>query len=254
MAVAESEASSTSNESPRELLDLAIAAYGGDSAWQKLKNCRITSRLVVPIPAAVHESGEDTVLVEECYSHPDRWRRAIRGDSDGLEMMLFVVNADNHWLKSPGKQVQAMPLPPPNMRKPSLLATLDRLMGLRELNESVTVGPAEEIAGRSVIPLTIDWGGRPASTTYLDRSTNLIVKEVKYFLPGMRDPPETWKDKGGSVETVTTYADHKSFEGVMLPTRMVVSQGGKTVLNASVLEVEFSSEFDAGLFAKPQDE
>ena len=134
-----------------------------------------------------------------------------------------------------------------------MLATLDRFVGFRESNESMTLGPSEEIAGRSVISLTIDWGGRPASTTYFDRSTNLVVKEAKYYLPGMRDPPETWKE-GAPVETETTYADYKSFEGVMLPTHMVMSQAGKTVLDVSVLEVEFPAEFDAGLFDKPQNE
>ncbi len=40
----------------------------------------------------------------------------------------------------------------------------------------------------------------------------------------------------------------------MLPTRIVSSQAGKTVLEVSVLEVEFPSEFDAHLFDKPKDE
>jgi len=253
LTASKSTTSSTSNESPRELLDLAFAAYGGDSARQKLKSCRITIRCVVPIPAAVDEMGGDTFVMEDCFLYPDKWRRTVRRESDGTETALFVVNVDNHWAKSPGKKVQAMPLPAPNMRKPAILATLDQLMGLRESKESMTVGPPEEIAGCSVIPLTILSGGRPQSTSYFDCSTNLIVKEAKYYLPGMHEPPETWKDRG-PVATETTYGDYKSFEGVILPTRMVVSQAGKTVLDTSVLRVEFPSEFDARLFDKPLDE
>ncbi len=52
----------------------------------------------------------------------------------------------------------------------------------------------------------------------------------------------------------TTYGDYKSFDGVILPTRMVSSQAGKTVLEVSVLEVEFPSKFDAHVFDKPKDE
>jgi len=52
----------------------------------------------------------------------------------------------------------------------------------------------------------------------------------------------------------TTYNDYKSFEGVMLPTHFVVSQGGMTALDVSVLKVEFPSKPDARMFDKPKDE
>jgi hypothetical protein len=139
------------------------------------------------------------------------------------------------------------------MRKPSIVAVLDELTGLRESNENVVVGPPEETAGRSLISLTVLSGGHPRSTTYFDRSTNLIVKVAKYYLPAMRDPPETWKRRG-PVEAETTYGDYKSFEGVMLPTHMVASQAGKAVFDVSVLQVEFPPELDAHTFDKPQDE
>ena len=127
-----------------------------------------------------------------------------------------------------GKKVQKMPLPPVNMRKPAILATLDQLVGLRESkDQEIVIGTVEEVAGKTLIPLTIMASGHPRSTTFLDRSTSLIAKETKYFLPRLQDPPETWK-KRGPAETETTYGDYKSFEGVILPTRMVMSQAGKT--------------------------
>ena len=167
--------------------------------------------------------------------------------------MLFVLNGDKHWARLPGKKVQEVPLPPLNMRKPAIIATLDQLTGLRESNEEIVIGVEEEVGGQALIPLTVMTKGHGSSTTYFDHSTNLIARETKNYLPDMNAPPETWK-KGGPAESETTYGDYKDFEGVTLPTHMVVSQAGKTILDVSVLQVEFPSEFDAHVFDKPQDE
>ncbi len=197
--------------------------------------------------------GGDTAIVEDCFRYPDQWRRTVRCGSDGAESMVFVLNGNSNWARSSGKKVRAMPLPPPNMRTPAILDTLGRLAALRESKEDMVIGPREEITGQTLIPLTIMVGGRPLSTTYFDRSTNLVVNEAKYDLPAVRDPPEAWK-KHGSMETETTYGDYKSFDGVMVPTHMVASQAGKAVLDVSVLRVEFSPKSDASTFDRPRDE
>jgi hypothetical protein len=237
---------------PREVLDRAIVAIGGDSAREKLKICKMTTRCVMAIPAAVRAMGDDTFLIEDGFCYPDKWRRTMRRGSDGADYMLFVLNGDSLWTKSSDKKVQAMPSPAPNMRKPAIINMLDNIAELRESKREIVAGPDEEEAGQTLIPLTTMARGRPRMTTYFDRSTGLMVKEVKYYLPDVNAPPETWKKKG-PVETETTYGDYKSFEGVMLPTHMVMSQGGKIVLDVTVLQVEFPSTLDASLFDKPQD-
>ena len=83
---------------PKELLDLAIAALGGDSARKKLKTCKITTRstLRTPSPDAVKGFGS-TTLIEDCYRYPDEWRRTIRRDAGAKDAMLFVVNGEHYW-------------------------------------------------------------------------------------------------------------------------------------------------------------
>jgi hypothetical protein len=241
------------SDNPTEVLDRAIAALGGGSARKKLRTCKITTRWVVAIPAAVRGMGGDTTLIEDCFCYPDKWRRTVHRSSDDKEVMLFVLNGENYWARTGGKKVQAMPLPPMNARKPAILITIDNLAALRESKDQIIIGAEEEVAGKTLIPLTTMVSGHPRSTTYFDRSTSLIAKETKCSLPRVQDPPETWK-KRGPAEMETTYGDYRSFEGVMLPTRMVMSQAGKTVLEVSVLEVEFPSKFDAHVFEKPENE
>ena len=241
------------SNNPKELLDRAFAAFGGDSARKKLKTCRITTRMFVAIPALTSKLGYDTTIIEDCFCDPDKWRRSTRRISDGKEVLLFVLNGDHYWAREIGKKVREMPLPPVNTRKPAMLVTLDNLVGLRQSNAEITIGAEEEVAGKTMIPLIIMASGHPRSATYLDRSTSLIAKETKYFLPRMQDPPETWKQRG-PAEMETTYSDYKSFEGVVLPTHMVSSQAGKTLFEVSLLEVEFPLKFEADVFDKPKDE
>ena len=139
------------------------------------------------------------------------------------------------------------------MRMPAIIATLYILAAVRESTEGIVAGGDEEIAGRTLIPITAMVNGYPQSTTYFDRSTALIAKTTKYYVPDVRELPKSLKNDA-SVETETEYSDYKDFEGVTLPTRMVVSQAGKTLFDVSVLQVEFPSKFDTHLFDKPQDE
>jgi len=192
------------------------------------------------------------MVIEDCFCYPDKWRRTVRRDSNNKESMLFVVNGDKHWARSAGKKVQEMPLPRANMRKPAILAILDQLAGLQESQQEIVVGAEEKVAGKILIPLTVTAGHRQ-STTYFDRATGLIAKEIKNYLPDVHSPPETWKNER-RVESETTYGDYKDFDGVTLPTRMVVSQAGKAVLDISVVQVEFPATFDAHAFDKPEDE
>ena len=204
------------------------------------------------MPSVTFEGGHGAFLIEDCFCYPGKWRRIVRRESDGKETYGFVLNADHLWSRVPGRKVESMPLPPPNARMPAELAALEQLTQLRDSKSSAVVGPAEESAGRTLVPLTLLSGGRPQSTTYFDDSTNLIVKVKKLLLDVSGSPQSLRTPK--TTTTETTYADYKNFEGVVVPTHMVMSQAGKKILNASILKVEFPSKFDAKTFEKPQDE
>ncbi|MBN1911092.1 MAG: hypothetical protein JW818_15200 [Pirellulales bacterium] len=233
---------------PKEVIRRAIAAFGGDTARNKLKNCRLSARWVATMPGV---GVDNTVIIEDCFCYPDKWRRTARQSVDGAEMMLSVLNGNSHWARIAGKKVQELPLPQVDMRKPAILLTLDRLASLLESQQEIVVGADKQIAGKTLIPLTLTTG-QCQSTTYFDRATGLIAIDTKNIVPNMHSSPETWK-KEGPVESETMYGDYKNFEGVMLPTRMIVSQAGKTVLDMSILQVEFPSKFDAHTFDKPDE-
>jgi hypothetical protein len=243
--------SSAGNGNPIDILDQAIAAYGGQPAREKLKRCRIASRCITRIPAIASEAWTNAII-EDSFSYPDKWRRVVRSESDGKEVLLSVLNAGDLWARFPGKRVQTMPLPGANMRKPAVIATLDQLTALRESKEVIVVGRVRKADGHELVPLTVESDGQDQSTTYFDCSTHLIEKVEKHYLPDVTGPRESIS-AARLASTETTYGDYKSFEGVVLPTRMKVSQAGKTILDMSILKVEFPTTFDADTFQKPKD-
>lgn len=250
--ISDSMTSQDGDAKPLELISRAIEAYGGDSAREKLGCCKITTRWVAPFIAAHSETEPNTGVIEDSFSHPDKWRRVVRRESDGKETMLFVINGDNYWTRIPGKNVQRMLNPGSKMRKPAMLSTLDRLVCLRDSNEEFVVGLKEKIGEDTLVPLSIMVNGHSRSITYFSQSTGLIAYELKYYLPDMYASPDTWV-KNGPAKGKTTYSDYKSFDGVVLPTHMNVSQHGKTVFDVSIIQVEFPSKFDVHTFEKPRD-
>ena len=240
-----------SNGTAIEVLDQAIAAYGGQPARERLKRCRITSRCVTRIPAVASEAWTNAII-EDSFSYPDKWRRVVRSESDGKEVLLSVLNAGNLWARFPGKGVQSMPLPPAAMRKPAAIGALDQFTALRKSREGIVVGRTKRVDDHELVSLTVESGGHAESTTYFDSSTHLVEKVEKYYLPDVSVPRESLS-AARLASTETVYADYKSFEGVVLATHMVASQAGKNILDVSILKVEFPTTFDADTFEKPKD-
>jgi len=153
-------------------------------------------------------------------------------------------------MRSEDRKVNPLPSAGRNVAKPAMLAALDRLVQLRHSMGYATVGPPEKIDGRDVVPMKLLVDGEHRATTYFDASTHLPVKEVKLYLPDVRKLKEGVNQKAA---TETTYQDHKSYDGVVLPVRMTAVQGGQRLLDITLLDVQFPSQLDAGLFEKPDE-
>jgi len=223
-----------------EIIGRAIEAYGGESARQKLNACKITYRTTLAINGLIDETGTNTVLTEDCFQYPGRLRRTVRRASDNEEMMLFVMNGEDGWMRHASGPVKSMPSR--SAGRPAFLATLDQLVQARASDQPRRVEPPEQIDGRELIGVTALSDGHPLSTSYFDTATHLIVRETKYYLPNTQALREGATQ---AVLTETSYREHKQFDGVTLPTRIVASQGGKPVFDCVILDVTFVSEFPA---------
>ena len=236
----------TESTSALELLDRAIVAYGGDSAWEKLKTCKVTYRTAYSIANAEKESGDDTVIIEDYFSYPDRCRRTVRRESDGEQVLFCVVNGDRMWIKPLEKDAVTLPCDP-DVALPAVIGGLDRLLGIRQSNQTITLGDSERSDDGELVPLTIWEKGQHVSTLVFDSSNHLVVKVVKY-VPDASDPPASLER---TVLTETTYNEYKSIGGVILPTRIVVFQRGRKAFETTIQDVEFPSELDSQMFDIP---
>lgn len=187
--------------------------------------------------------GYNAVVTEDCYSHPAKLRRTVQRESDGSQILLSVVNGDRMWLVSAGGPPMSRSCDP-DIACPAVISGVKRLMQLRDSGQALRLEAPEEYEGRKVVPLTILSDGIPASTTYVDESTGLPVREVKQTIDAS-DPPESFK-RTALVETV--YTDYENFNGAVLPTVMQVFQAGTLMMEVKVLKVEFPETLPSELF------
>ena len=237
----------------QEQLDRVFQAIGGEEALMKGRMLRVKSRTVMSIPGAVEEMGDDTMIIEDWFVFPNKSRRTVRTASTGELKVLCIVNGDKVWVKVADKKgVMDSPPPPNGLTKPPPLSMLDNFAGARERPDLFIPNIAEE-DGCSYITFTIvDSRGNPSTISYIDPQTNLPVKEVKLWMHDIADMVSY--QTTGPVKTVTTYDEYKDFDGTVIPTRIVMKQDDKTVMDLTVLEVEFPEEIDGALFEKPPED
>jgi hypothetical protein len=105
--LSQSKATATSDKAVGRLLDQAIEAYGGMSAFEKSKACKVsyhTRTFMKSLPT----EGE-SVLIEDWFKYPDKVRRTVTMPR-GLET-LFTSNGHNTWVRGHSGKVQSCPSP-----------------------------------------------------------------------------------------------------------------------------------------------
>ena len=191
------------------------------------------------------------MITEDHFCYPDKLRRTVRRESDGMVVLLSVVNGDTMWYGSPGKKRKAKEVNGQKIARPSLIAMIDNLMFVRDSVDPAIVHAPRLVDGDKQIAITVSSDARMSSTTYFDASTYLVLKETKDYLPDMTGAKIDLKRKAVSE---TIYSRYKDFDGVILPTHIVASQGGKKVFEINILDVQFLKEIDLMLFEKPWDD
>jgi hypothetical protein len=241
---------SSQNPEVKEILEKSFNAYGGTKACEKLKNCKIVYQQTAGIMKAVEELGEDTVIIEDYFSFPDKLKRTLYLASNKQEVMLFVVDGEVIWIRAKNKKVEKIPVVQKDAQMPALISTIYRIKSLLESNQAIALkqdNDENETLGLLVLSSVQNmW----RSTTYFDKKTYLVVKDVKDQFLDLNNPPDSLTQHAVAV---TRCEEYKHFDGVVLPTIISSTQGGKTMVKVTIKSVEFRESFPADFFNKPED-
>lgn len=173
-----------------------------------------------------------------CSQRPNRLRITITGDNRTIVQAWdgknepWTTDSQTQRIMVMAGEVAAVFKTEAEFDDP-LLAGPDRPVSLDYAGEV-------ELDGRSLLKLVVTHNFTSLSFVYLDPSTYLMVR---------RDVLRRYK--AGEVVLRTDYSDFRPVAGVLLPHRLVVTQGGKRVRETVIERMEANPDFPAGFFSVP---
>lgn len=120
-------------------------------------------------------------------------------------------------------------------------SAFDHLVDWKTLYKSVEVVGRENADGRTLLRVVMtppEEGGHP-EVAYFDEETHMLVKEVR-----------TVKSPMGEIEVTLAPQEYRELDGVKVPTKMVQSAGGQTIV-IRFQKIEQNVELEPGTFDPP---
>lgn len=230
----------------QQVLADAITALGGDAARDQLRKGRI--RFESQLPKYRSQLGAETLVTEDVFEAPDKLRRVVTVKESGEHVMTSVVNGETIWTKNPGRDLIEQPAPTPDVARPAIISTLERLSNLLQSGVQMSAAVAR-FDGVDTICLTVSGTDGPKEATFFDLKTHLVLGSIKSILV----PPGVPVEERRLQETVTYSRAYKRFGDAMLPTEFVAMQEGEVLLTTRLLEFDPLTGVDPALFDPPDD-
>ena len=211
----------------------AIKAHGGEEGLLRSQHVRRTGSGFLSL------MGQKVPFTDEVLmSLPGRWRQAI--EVDKRLRMTVVLNGDQGW-QATGGMAMAMPRDLLDEYRENLYVQwVTTLAPLTKGPFDLSTLPEIKVNGKPALGVKAVNRGHPDLKLYFDKQTHLLVKLERQA-----------REAGVSVKKEYVYSDHKSFEGVKLPTREVISLSGQQFTELSSATYKFVSKPDAKEFGKP---
>jgi hypothetical protein len=230
----------TAPETPRALIERAIAAHGGAERLGRLRAEKIKLQGKVMVP------GKDLVpfAADSTLQLPDRFKYVARliESADKSHTLVQVVDGDRVAVV-----VDDQPQQLPASALTELKTTLDlqraaRLVTLlTDRDYKLTALKPEKVNNRAALGVLVSAKGHRDLRLYFDHETGLLVKT------------EHAREDGSGKEVLQEefYGDFKDFGGFRRWTRIMVFREGKKLMEAEVLDIRYFDKLDDTEFTKP---
>jgi hypothetical protein len=224
----------------KAVIDKAIAAQGGAKNLDKLKMVVLKAKgtllfgdLEVPFTADMRQQ------------QPSQARSAFKLSLMGKELTVVqVLNGDKGWLQIEGMTTDADAQALATAKEELYSSRVQMLTPLlADKGFTLTALGESTINGKAALGVKVASAGQKDISLYFDKSSGLLIKLTR---------PGTDPLKKQAVTQDEYYSDYKEFDGVKMPTKMLVNQDGKKSMTVELNEITFPSSFDAKLFARPE--
>jgi hypothetical protein len=221
----------------QDLLEQAILAQGG---VERLNRARLQTRsgrgeIVPPIGDAVPYDGQVVLNLPT----QGRWTFDLNPETQKLRLVV-AINGDKGWRSSGGPAVDMTKDEAEGVRDEAYVAWLTTLVPLRGKQFELTALAQTPVHGRPAVGIQVVSKGRPDAKLYFDKQTMLLVKVER-----------KGKEAGLPVVKEYLFSEHKDFDGLKLPTRVVEMTNGKKRGEVVFTGYQFPPRLDESQFSKP---
>lgn len=222
----------------RDTVERAVRAHGGETALAKLKAHAQTAK------GTINFVGNDVVATREGQLQlPERvrWSVELTTAPNKTVSTTLALQGVRGWLQV-GRQAAADMTSTQfdDIAAETHAYWLATILPLRD--PSVTVKPEADapVNGKPAKVVVATKGNKPPVMFYFDKDGGLLIKLA------FRGP-----DAGRQVKKMMTFANHREFEGVTLPTRISEYKDGQRAADWTVSHYRFVAAFEPGTFTKP---
>jgi zinc protease len=219
--------------SGQDLIRKVVDAKGGLARLKGVKTVTAEAKTTFRMEQGPLESVTKTYI-----AYPDKFR--VDANVAGAEV-IQVYNSGQAWQRDPNGVREA----PEPMRQeftasvrrdmfPLLIAAAEGTLATKLLPEEGRDGKVlrvAEVSGEGVAPVRL----------YIDPSFQVV-----------RQTFATTGPDGRAVQAEEVFSDYRAVEGIQVPFRAEVLRNGKPILERTLTQVQFNTELDSTLFARPQ--
>jgi hypothetical protein len=223
-------------DEPKTLIEKAIRAHGGEAALAKVEITRTRSTGTFDL-----NEVKTAVTIDSLTQLPHRFKTTHTFDVMGQrETAGLVFDGEKAWMPRRAGALSAAQLY--EVRQTLHARRVESLLPLLRDKEFTLAGLPEVLIGdRPALGVKVSAKGMRECELYFDKENGLLVRSARKTLDLQQK----------EVETATTYSAWKEFDGLKLPTKLVMHQAGKKIFEGEVLEYKFLDKVDLAEFTQP---
>jgi hypothetical protein len=218
------------------VVERAIKAHGGADALNKAQTAVRTSTGTMAL------FGKDLTFSDEMtWQLPDHFRLAIDvGTGQDRTHLTLVVNPDKGWQATGGMVVDLGPDRLAELREEAYVLWLTTLTPLQKSGFELTPLPDAQVGSRTAAVVQVANKGHADARLYFDKDSGLLIKVDRHA-----------KEAGLMVDKEYLYSDHKDFDGVKLPAKLMELINGKRFTDLANVSYKFPRTVNDAVFGKP---
>lgn len=224
----------------KAVIEKAIKALGGEDKLAQFKAGRWKGQGLLTL------KGQNFPLtLETVYHLPNKYKSAMHLEVQGKKIeVIQVLEGDKGWIRGEGKTLDLEGELLKAFKEEFYSANVEMLVPLlREKGYTLSKLKEIKVNGKPTVGVKVAAKDHKDIELYFDRDSVLPVKTVRPTIDA-----ETLKEATAEV----IFSGFKEFDGIKGPTKMVVNQDGKKLMEVEITEFKKLDKVDPNEFARPK--